>query len=98
MYTQQNDIPEFVSIFATNVVKTMKDFTQTEIHYNFNSETDRLTFIFEPFYSIKFAYKMDNITKTLVQTRTTVALTSYTIIKKYKRHILGKFFKDTKNP
>lgn len=97
--TQEFDfIPEFVYIFAKNTVKIMQDFAQTDIHFKYNSETDTLTFIFEPIYNIKFAYKMNNITKTLVQTRTTVAMTGFTIIKKYKRHILGKFFKDSKNP
>ena len=98
MYNQQNDMPEFVLLFATNLTKTIKEFVQTDVHYTYNSETDRLVIILEPLYSIKFAYKMDNITNTLIQTRTTVSMTCYTIIKKYKRHVLGKFLKDTKNP
>lgn len=98
MYNQQNDIPEFVFLFATNLTKTIKEFIHTDVHFTYNPETDRLVIILEPLYSIKFLYKMDNITTILIQTRTTVAITSYTIIKKYKKHILGKFFKDTKNP
>lgn len=97
MYTTENSAPEFVQIYANNLVSSLEEYLYTDIHYTYNPETDKLVIVLEPLNSIKFVYIINNITRLLIKSEITISGTVLVILRKYKRHILNKFYKVDKS-